>query len=58
MNDATLAGFRMIYEAMQTSPTNWEWIGPHMSQQMFGITEERARGYAAKFGGEAKPMDK
>ena len=53
MTDATLQGFRMIAEAMQSEPTNWHWIGPHMSQRMFGITEERAKDYAARFGGVA-----
>ena len=56
MNDATLTGFRMIADAMQTAPANWQWIGPHMSQRMFGITEARAKAYAARHGGEAKAM--
>ena len=56
MNDATLNGFRMIAEAMQSAATDWQWIGPHMSQRMFGITEERAKNYAAKHGGKAEQM--
>jgi len=56
MNDATLQEFRSLYQAMQTKPTDWQWIGPHMSQRMFGITQERAEGYAKRFGGEAKKM--
>jgi hypothetical protein len=35
---------------------DWQWIGPHLSQRMFGITQERAEAYAARHGGEAKPM--
>jgi hypothetical protein len=34
-------------------PQDWQWIGPHMSQRMFGITERRARNYAARHGGVA-----
>ena len=56
MNDATLNGFRMIAAAMESAPTNWQWVGPHMSQRMFGITEARAKAYAAKHGGEAVRM--
>lgn len=55
MNDATLAGFRQIAETM-LGKTDWQWIGPHMSQRMFGITQERAEAYAKRHGGEAKPM--
>ena len=58
MNDATLTAFRAIAEAMNGGqPTNWQWIGKYMSQRMFGITERRAKDYAARFGGEAKQMD-
>lgn len=57
MNDATLVGFRQIYAAMEPTEQNWQWIGPHMSQRMFGITEKRAKDYAAKHGGEARKMD-
>jgi len=56
MNDATLEGFRRIHDAMQIEATDWQWIGPHMSQRMFGITESRAKAYAQKHGGEAKKM--
>ena len=56
MNDATLNAFRQIHEAMQTEQTNWQWIGPHMSQRMFGITETRAKAYAERHGGTAEKM--
>lgn len=56
MTDATLEAFRAIHAAMQTSPTDWQWIGLHMSQRMFGISEQRAKHFAARYGGEAKPM--
>jgi hypothetical protein len=56
MNDATLKYFRQLAAAMQTEPTDWQWIGPHMSQRMFGITEQRAKEYAARFGGKAEKM--
>lgn len=56
MNYETLRGFRNIAEAMSNGPNTWQWIGPHMSQRMFGITRERAEAYQRRFGGEAKPM--
>lgn len=57
MNDATLTGFRMIADAMRGGePADWQWNGPYMSQQMYGITEKRAKDYAAKHGGTAKKM--
>lgn len=56
MNDATIYGFRAI-AAVMIGEANWQWIGPHMSQRMFGITQKRAEEYAAKHGGEAKPME-
>ena len=53
MTDATLLQFRAIAEAMNTEPTTWQWIGPHLSQRMFGITERRAKAYAERHGGVA-----
>ena len=57
MNDQTLFAFRAIAEAMNTEPTNWQWVGPHMSQRMFGITEQRAKAYAERHGGTASQMN-
>ena len=57
MTDATLARFRELADAMrEASPADWQWIGPHASQRMFGITRERAEAYATRHGGEARPM--
>ena len=56
MTAATLNAFRQIHEAMQSEPTDWQWIGPHMSQRMFGITETRAKAYAERHGGIASKM--
>ena len=56
MNDATLQSFRDLAAAMTTEPQTWQWVGAHMSQRMFGITERRAKDYAARFGGAASPM--
>ncbi len=56
MTEAQLNQFRAIAETMNTEPTTWEWIGPHMSQRMFGITETRAKAYAERHGGVAKQM--
>ena len=55
MHAATLQGFREIAGAMGLGG-GWQWIGPHMSQRMFGISEARARAYAARHGGVAAPM--
>lgn len=55
MNAATLQGFRELADAM-IGRADWQWIGPHMSQRMFGITRERAEQYARSHGGEARPM--
>lgn len=57
MNDAALQGFRNIADAM-LGKQDWQWIGPHMSQRMFGISEQRAKDYAKRHGGEARPMDR
>ena len=56
MTDATLQAFRDVYAMMVTDPQTWQWIGPHMSQRMFGISERRAKDYAARFGGTAEEM--
>ena len=57
MNHATLDHFRFIAEAMQNEPTDWQWIGQHMSQRCFGITEARAKAYSERHGGIAKKME-
>jgi hypothetical protein len=52
-----LAEFRRYADALAgPEPRDWQWIGPHMSQRMFGITEQRARDYAARHGGVAQRM--
>jgi hypothetical protein len=57
MTNAQLEAFRNLAEAM-IGKADWEWIGPHMSQRMFGITQERAEGYAKAHGGTARQMSK
>lgn len=57
MTNATLQAFRDLAAAMRTDPADWQWIGPHMSQRMFGITEQRACDYAEQLGGEARRME-
>ena len=54
MTNATLTAFRDLADAMLGS-REWEWIGPHMSQRMYGITRERAEEYARRHGGKARP---
>lgn len=46
MTDATLAHFRNLADALVGAPADWEWVGPHMSQRMFGITQARAEAFA------------
>ena len=58
MNETVLNHFRAIADAMAgPEPRDWQWIGPHMSQRMFGITESRAKAHAERHGGEAKKME-
>jgi len=56
MTDSQLLAFRAIADAMQSEQTDWQWVGPHMSQRMFGITEQRAKAYAARHGGVAEKI--
>jgi hypothetical protein len=56
MNAQTLQAFRDLAAAMQPEPTDWQWLGPHMSQRMFGISEARAKAYAERHGGAAERM--
>lgn len=57
MNAAQLEGFRILAARMGCYGRHrWEWIGPHMSQRMFGISEMRAMDYAKRFGGVAREM--
>lgn len=57
MNEAVLGHFRELAAAMAgPEPQNWQWIGQHMSQRMFGITEKRAKEFAARHGGVAAMM--
>ncbi len=56
MTETQMQAFRNIAAAMQKEAQDWQWIGKHMSQRMFGITEHRAKDYASRFGGEAKRM--
>jgi hypothetical protein len=56
MSNSQILAFRAIADAMQTAPTDWQWIGVHMSQRMFGITEARAKAYAERHGGVATKM--
>jgi len=56
MTDPTLEMFRMLAEAMSDAPRNWQWIGQHESQRMFGISQTRAEDLARRFGGDARRM--
>jgi hypothetical protein len=57
MTDATLLHFRSLAETLSDEPQNWQWVGPHLSQRMFGISERRARAYADRHGGVAREME-
>ena len=54
ITDATLTAFRNLADAMLGPDRDWEWIGPHPSQRMFGITRDRAEDYARRHGGVAR----
>ncbi len=56
MTSTQLEAFRNLAEQM-IGTADWEWIGPHMSQRMFGITRERAEAYAQRHGGIARQME-
>lgn len=57
MNNAALETFREIAYAMRAGePQDWQWIGEHMSQRMFGITETQATTLAQRHGGVARRM--
>jgi hypothetical protein len=59
MNEANLKCFRNISQLMinpTKQPEDWEWQGKWMSQRMVGITEQRAKEMASRYGGEAKKM--
>jgi hypothetical protein len=49
--------FRQIADQMAGAPQDWQWIGQHLSQRMFGVTEQRAKAYAARHGGVASKME-
>lgn len=55
MTDSTLTAFRELAAAL-IGPADWQWIGPHLSQRLFGITRERAEAYALRHGGVAQPL--
>lgn len=57
MNDTTLEGFRQIAAAMEPAAHDWQWIGQHMSQRHFGITQAKAEAFAARHGGKAEKME-
>ena len=56
MTEAQLETFRRMADAMSLN-ADWQWIGPHMSQRVFGITEQRAKSYAERFGGVASKLE-
>ena len=58
MTDATLQSFRDLADTMLGPNRNWEWVGRHMSQRMFGITQKRAEEYARLYGGTARKMER
>ena len=56
MNDAQLEAFRQIAQAMNNEPTDWQYNGPYLSQQHYGITRTRAESLVARYGGVARQM--
>ena len=58
MRHSTLSHFRNLAEILAgDEPRDWEWIGEHLSQRMFRITEARAKAYAEDHGGIARKME-
>jgi uncharacterized membrane protein len=55
MTETTLQGFRDIAELMCCGG-RWEWIGLHLYQRMVHLAEKRAKDYAQRYGGVARPM--
>jgi hypothetical protein len=57
MNEAQLQAFRDLASRLSgDEPQDWEWVGEHASQRMFGITERRAKDYERRLGGTARRM--
>lgn len=55
--DAVLNNFRAMAAQMNPEPHDWQWNGKWDSQQMYGVTEARARAMAERHGGVAKRME-
>ena len=54
-NEDTLNKLRRLADELAGPyPKDWQWIGQHVSQRMSGITEAKARYYAAKHGGDGR----
>ena len=47
---------RSITDEFPIVPTNWEWVAPHLSQRISGISEIRAKDLVARNGGMAGEM--
>ena len=59
MTEADLQRFRhLAAQIAGPDPQDWQWIGRHMSQRLFGITEVRAKEYALRYGGFASKMER
>ena len=56
MNDAQLEAFRLIAQAMNNEPTDWQYNGQYISQQLVGITRTKAESLVSRYGGIARQM--
>lgn len=56
MNRAILAALREIAETVSDPQANWLWRRADGHLGMFGISEARAKEYAATYGGRAEPQ--
>jgi hypothetical protein len=57
MNQAQVQALRNLADGLHLSQRlDWEWVGRVAAQRMCWITEDRARDYAALYGGIARPM--
>ena len=51
------ADLRSIADEFPIVPKNWEWVAPHLSRRISGISELRARDLVARNGGSAVEMN-
>ncbi|HEX6690812.1 MAG TPA: hypothetical protein VF110_06655 [Burkholderiales bacterium] len=51
------ADLRSIADEFPIAQKNWEWVAPHLSRRISGISELRARDLVARNGGSASEIN-